>query len=75
MAFTILGRKGCSYCVKAEETLKKMGVLFNKFDIVEQPALTDFLISCGLQTVPQIYVGSKHIGGYDDLLKFLESWD
>lgn len=52
-----------------------MGVEFNKFDIVEQPALTDFLISCGLQTVPQIYVGSKHIGGYDDLLKFLESWD
>ncbi|MFM1989274.1 MAG: glutaredoxin 3 [Pseudomonadota bacterium] len=59
----------CPYCVRAEALLKQRGVTeIEKIRIDEDPAQRDAMISrTGRRTVPQIYVGDRHVGGCDDL--------
>ncbi len=60
----------CPYCVAAKKLLKKKGVAFEEVNLDEQPDRWD---ECeersGRQTVPQIFVGDRHVGGCDDLEK------
>jgi glutaredoxin 3 len=59
----------CPYCVRAEALLKQRGVTdIDKIRIDEDPARRDEMIArTGRRTVPQIYVGERHVGGCDDL--------
>jgi glutaredoxin 3 len=59
----------CPYCVRAEALLKQRGVAeIEKIRIDEDPAQRDAMIArTGRRTVPQIYVGERHVGGCDDL--------
>ncbi|MEI7444771.1 MAG: glutaredoxin 3 [Burkholderiales bacterium] len=59
----------CPYCVRAEALLKQRGVTeIDKIRIDEDPAQRDAMIArTGRRTVPQIYVGERHVGGCDDL--------
>jgi glutaredoxin 3 len=60
----------CPYCVQAERLLKAKGVQeIAKIRVDLEPALRQIMMSMtGRRTVPQIYVGETHVGGYDDLV-------
>ena len=59
----------CPYCVRAEQLLRQRGVTeIEKIRIDLEPARKDEMIArTGRRTVPQIFIGDRHIGGCDDL--------
>ena len=59
----------CPYCVRAEQLLKKRGVTENeKIRIDLLPEQRDIMMAkTGRRTVPQIYIGEHHVGGFDDM--------
>ena len=59
----------CPFCVMAERLLKSKGVAdIEKVRVDLEPARRDEMMQrTGRRTVPQIYVGERHVGGYDDL--------
>lgn len=65
----VYSKEICPYCVRAKKLLTKKGVGFTEIDISKQPELRDLMIqrANGRQTVPQIFINDKHIGGCDDL--------
>jgi glutaredoxin 3 len=59
----------CPYCVAAERLLKSRGVTeIDKIRIDLDPAKMDEMItrSGGRRTVPQVFIGDTHVGGFDD---------
>lgn len=59
----------CPYCVRAENLLKQRGVSeIEKIRIDLDPEQRQAMMErTGRRTVPQIYIGDTHVGGYDDL--------
>ena len=59
----------CPYCINAERLLTAKGVKeISKIRVDLQPELRlEMTEKTGRRTVPQIYIGDKHIGGFDDL--------
>jgi glutaredoxin 3 len=59
----------CPYCVRAEQLLRARGVTeIEKIRIDLEPERRDEMIArTGRRTVPQIFIGDRHIGGCDDL--------
>lgn len=59
----------CPYCTRAEMLLKQRGVEhINKIRIDLDPEQRlSMMERTGRRTVPQIYIGETHVGGYDDL--------
>lgn len=60
----------CPYCVAAERFLLSKGVeAIDKIRVDLQPALrVEMMEKTQRRTVPQIYIGEVHVGGYDDLI-------
>ena len=59
----------CGYCHAAKRFLRDVkGVAFREVDVTFDVRARDRLVEeTGMTTVPQIFVGSHHVGGYDDL--------
>lgn len=59
----------CPYCIRAKALLKRKGVDFTEIDLAGNWDKRDEMIqrANGRSTVPQIFIGSKHVGGSDDL--------
>ena len=59
----------CAYCVSAKALLRRKGVEFTEIDIAGAPERRAEMIerANGLTTVPQIFIGSDHVGGCDEL--------
>ncbi len=59
----------CPYCVRAEQLLRHKGVQeIEKIRVDLQPELRVAMMEkTGRRTVPQIYIGGEHVGGYDEL--------
>ena len=59
----------CPYCVRAEMLLKAKGVdEITKILVDSTPdGFKDMIELTGRRTVPQIFIGDRHIGGFDDL--------
>ena len=58
----------CGYCSAAKRLLKDKGAAFVELDVLFQPDRRDEMVArSGRHTVPQIFIGTRHIGGYDDL--------
>ena len=58
----------CPYCQMAERLLRAKGVEIEKVRVDLEPARRiEMMEKTGRRTVPQIYVGETHVGGYDDL--------
>lgn len=58
----------CPYCVMAKQLLKRKGVPFREIDVSRDDALRrEIMQRSGLRTVPQIWIGEYHVGGYDQL--------
>jgi len=57
----------CPYCARARALLKAKHVAFEEID-VDDPAQRDAMRArTGRSSVPQIFIGDKHVGGSDDL--------
>jgi glutaredoxin 3 len=58
----------CPYCVRARSLLDSKGVRYSDIGVDGQPELRRQMIErSGRYTVPQIWIGDNHVGGYDDL--------
>ena len=58
----------CPFCRNAEKLLTRKGVAIEKKDVDADPSLWDEIEEkTGRDTVPQIFINDKHIGGFDDL--------
>lgn len=59
----------CGYCHAAKRLLTQKGVSFSEIDVSRDPKRREEMMSRahGRHTVPQIFVGDTHVGGYDDL--------
>jgi glutaredoxin 3 len=69
-AITMYTTATCPYCVRAERFLAAKGVTaIDKVRVDLDPALRVAMMQrTGRRTVPQIYVGDVHVGGYEDLV-------
>ena len=59
----------CPYCERARSLLQRKGVTYSEVKVDEDPAQRDTMLkrSGGRRTVPQIFIGDRHVGGSDDL--------
>jgi len=66
---TIYTKSWCPYCSAAKELLAQKGAAFTEIDIEKKPEARAEMIqkAHGRTTVPQIFIGEKHVGGCDDL--------
>lgn len=69
VAITIYTKSYCPYCSAAKALLKSKGQSFLEIDVEHDEKKRDEMIarSGGRLTVPQIFIGEKYIGGFDDL--------
>lgn len=59
----------CPYCMRADHLLMSKGVEINKLRVDLQPDLwAKMQAESGRDTVPQIWIGDVHVGGFTDLL-------
>lgn len=66
---TIYLTQFCPYCVQAKGLLNAKQVEYEEIDVSDQPELREEMIdkSQGVTSVPQIFIGDKHVGGCDDM--------
>lgn len=59
----------CPYCAAAKHLLRRKGVKFTEIDVSKDPERMAEMVkrANGRVTVPQIFIGTTHIGGCDDL--------
>ncbi|MBJ7500298.1 MAG: glutaredoxin 3 [Sphingopyxis sp.] len=59
----------CPYCTRAKMLLESKGADFQEIDVTMDRAGFDAMVgrANGRRTVPQIFIGGKHVGGSDDL--------
>lgn len=59
----------CPYCSAAKSLLKKKGIAFEEIDVEGKPDLRKAMTerAGGRTSVPQIFIGGRHVGGSDDL--------
>ncbi len=65
---TIYSGHRCAYCNAAKKMFDSKGVEYNEINIHEDPAKAEEMVErTKRQTVPQIFIGDTHIGGFDDM--------
>jgi len=58
----------CPYCHMAKDLLRKKGSTFEEIDVSDRALRAEMTAKAGGRyTVPQIWIGEHHVGGYDDL--------
>jgi glutaredoxin 3 len=59
----------CGFCHAAKRLLTDKGIAFTEYDVMRAPEKRQEMLSRanGRHTVPQIFIGERHIGGYDDM--------
>lgn len=68
MSVVVYTKQYCPYCVMAKRMLKGKGVDFTEISVDNDQAMMQKMMrESGQRTVPQIWIGSTHVGGYDDM--------
>lgn len=62
----------CPYCRAAKQLLNAKGIRYTEIDVQSAPVRNEMVSRSGRRTVPQIFFGNHHVGGFDDLAQ-LES--
>ena len=57
----------CPYCVAARRLFESLGVPFEDTDVSDPRLRADMEQRSGRNTVPQIWIGDRHVGGFDDV--------
>ena len=64
----VYGTRLCPYCRMAERLLEKKGVQAEKVMVDQNPARREEMVRLtGRTSVPQIFIGTAHVGGYTEL--------
>ena len=74
--FTIFGRPGCGFCQRAKQLCEIKNYDYKYIDIWEEGISKEDLektIGKPVLTVPQVFHGDTHIGGFDDLEKYVQT--
>lgn len=72
---TVYGNRACPYCGAARMLLTKKGIAFRDALVTDDEALLDEMIhrSGGSRSVPQVFIGDTHVGGFDALVALDEA--
>jgi len=73
---TIFGREGCGFCVRAKELCERKELNFRYIDIHKEgisKADLEQTVGKPVETVPQIFIGQDHIGGYTEFEQYLDA--
>ena len=74
MSVTVYTKDLCGYCDAAKSLLRKMNVRFNEAKIGTDITRDELLeIAPNARTAPQIVINNKVVGGYDDLVEYIEN--
>ncbi len=58
----------CPYCTMAKRLLTKKGAIYSEINVDSKPGLREEMMQkTRRRTVPQIYIGDLHVGGFDEL--------
>ncbi|MFT7224155.1 MAG: glutaredoxin 1 [Cellvibrionaceae bacterium] len=74
-SFTIFGRPDCGYCVRAKQLLESKDFEYRWVDINKEgisKADLEETVGKTVETVPQIFHGTQHIGGYTELNSYIK---
>ena len=67
-AVVMYSTRFCPYCIAAKKMLDSKGIAYKDIQVDGKPELRhDMVVKSGRRTVPQIWIGEYHVGGYDDL--------
>jgi glutaredoxin 3 len=68
-AVTLYTTPFCGYCAAAKRLLDRKGIAFTEIDVSAAPDRRAEMVqrSQGGRTVPQIFIGETHIGGFDEM--------
>jgi ribonucleoside-diphosphate reductase alpha chain len=69
----VYSKKNCPFCSMAMEELKLRGIPYDKVDLADIGKTAAEVTGRKVKTVPQIYIGGKYIGGYEELMEYLET--
>jgi len=73
-AVTLYVSDWCPYCQRAKGLLEQKNVAFNEINVEEDVRFREEMIArSNRRTVPQIFIGDKHIGGCEDLYALNDS--
>lgn len=65
---TIYTSSYCPYCISAKRLLDRKGVAYDEISVDGRSAVrAEMTAKAGRHTVPQIWIGDRHVGGCDDL--------
>jgi len=68
---TIYSKDYCPYCKAAKHLLRSQGIDYQEIDVqFDREKLAQMIALSKRRTVPQIFFGDEHIGGYDDLVHY-----
>lgn len=60
----------CGFCSRVRRLLDRKGVSYTEIRIdLEQDRHAELLARCGRDSVPQVFVDDRHLGGYEDLVE------
>lgn len=64
----------CPYCVRAKALLERKGIDYREIDVTGNGVVREKLVrETGRRTVPQIFIGERAIGGFEELRGLAES--
>ena len=68
-AITIYTTRTCPFCIRAKGLLREKNVQYDEIDVGADPSVRAQMTqrAHGRRTVPQIFIGERHVGGCDDL--------
>ncbi|MFZ9035443.1 MAG: glutathione peroxidase [Francisellaceae bacterium] len=67
---SLFTKPGCPHCARAKALLREKGLQFEEIILGENASVATLRAVTGRQSVPQVYIDGKHIGGADDLEKY-----
>jgi glutaredoxin-like protein len=70
-AISLFTKPGCPFCAKAKTMLEARGMDYEEINLGADATLRSLRAITGRETVPQVYINGQHIGGSDDLEKYL----
>ncbi len=67
-AVTLYSTRFCPFCIRAKQLLQSKGVAYREIPVDgDDQARRRMMELSGRRTVPQIWIGERHVGGFDDL--------
>ena len=69
----VYSKKNCPFCAMAMEELKLRGIAYDKIDLEEIGKSAAEVTGRKVNTVPQIYIQGQYVGGYEELMAFLNN--